>query len=152
MKVLWKLCHGFSFPAEVITFHSYGDSCSVGYLGKYMHYTSQLDFCLRGTNTILYSMAYRRVTIGYLQCCREEQNLILNSSPKMLYNMIKQLVRFRQLVQVEKKNDNLPKTVCRIFSLLIKFEYLYYFKIQPTPSGSGSGLNIEIKKISHFSF
>lgn len=131
MKVLWKLCHGFSFPAEVITFHSYGDSCSVGYLGKYMHYTSQLDFCLRGTNTILYSMAYRRVTIGYLQCCREEQNLILNSSPKMLYNMIKQLVRFRQLVQVEKKMIIYQKQFVEFFPFLLNLNIFTTLKSNP---------------------
>lgn len=79
MKVLWKLCPGFSFPAAVITFHSYGDYCSVWYLAKYMHYKSQLDFCLSGTNAMLYSMPYRRDILGYVRCCREEQNFILNS-------------------------------------------------------------------------
>lgn len=96
-----------------------------------MHYTSQLDFCLRGTNTILYSMAYRRVTIGYLQCCREEQNLILNSSPKMLYNMIKQLVRFRQLVQVEKKMIIYQKQFVEFFPFLLNLNIFTTLKSNP---------------------
>lgn len=67
------------FPAEVITFHSYGDYCSVGYLAKYTHSASQSEFCLSGTYAILCSMSYRRVILGYVECCREEQHLISNS-------------------------------------------------------------------------
>lgn len=126
VKVLWKLCHGFSFPAEVITFHSYGDYCSVGYLAKYRHYTSQLDFCLSGTNAILYSMPYRRVILGYVQYCREEQNLILNSicSPRNALQCDKAVGEIQTIRPGGKKYDNLPKNVCSNFPLLMKFEYL----------------------------
>lgn len=60
----------------------------------------------------------------------------------MLYNAVKQLARFRQLGQVEKKYDKLPKIFGEIW---ISFNT----KIQPSPSGYGYGLNIERKTILH---
>lgn len=49
---------------------------------------------------------------------------IASVSPRMLYNAIKHLVRVRQLGQVEQNMTTYPKTVCRHFPLLMKFEYL----------------------------
>lgn len=125
MKELWKLCHGFSFPAEVIIFHSYGDYCSVGYLAKCTHSTSQSDFCLSGTHAILYSMSYRRVILGYVECCREEQNLISNSvcQPQNALQRNKAFGETQTIRPGGIKYDN-QKTVRRNFPLLVKFEYL----------------------------
>jgi len=86
-----------------------------------------------------------------VQYCREEQNLILNSicQPQNALQCDKAVGEIQTIRPGGKKYDNLPKNVCRNFSLLMKFEYLQYFKIQPTPSGSGGGLNIKRKKTSH---
>lgn len=133
MKALWKLCCGFSFPAAVITFHSYGDYCSVGYLVKYMHCISQSDFCLSGTNAILYSMHYRKVILGQAQYCREEQNLILNSicQPQKALQCHTAVGEIQTIRPGGKKYDNLPKMFGEIFPFLLNLNIFNTLKSSP---------------------